>query len=109
MKRVSYAACLKTLANDLRMRIIIELEKNPCSVQALCKVLREEQSKVSHALQRLLTCHFLVVQSSGKQRIYSLNPKVKKGIPVSKQSANIFQFLEHHKAVCCDNKCKKCN
>lgn len=43
------------------------------SVNEICSSLREEQSKISHNLKKLIECHFLDVKREGKKRIYSLN------------------------------------
>ncbi|MBU0636438.1 metalloregulator ArsR/SmtB family transcription factor [Candidatus Micrarchaeota archaeon] len=109
MKERPYASCLKAIANDLRIQTLRALEEKPCSVQELCKIVRGEQSKVSHALQILRHCNFVEVHTEGRQRIYSLNPKVRDGLKLSKKrsSANLFHFLDHHMSACCDNQCER--
>lgn len=61
------------LANPLKIEIISELKKKPCSVLELAKKLSIEQSKLSHALSSLRKCSIVQVKQKGKQRIYSLN------------------------------------
>lgn len=103
----TYALCLKTLANDLRLQTLKELEKKPLSVQQLSELLHEEQSAVSHSLQQLRTCNYVEVQVVGKQRIYSLRKEVRDGLKGAEQGLNLFHFLDHHREVCCNNACAK--
>ncbi len=69
----SYYRCFEVLSNPLRIAIMENLRKKPKSVQLLSKSLREEQSKVSHALQVLRKCRFVHVERRGKGRIYSIS------------------------------------
>ena len=55
-----YHKCLSTLSNELRLSIIEELKLGPKSVGELTKKTGEEQSKVSHALQNLKSCGFII-------------------------------------------------
>ena len=60
-------------ANTTRFCIIMALRKQPLNVTQISEKIHEEQSKVSHNLQKLIHCHILNVEKKGKQRIYSLN------------------------------------
>ena len=65
----------ETLATELKIDLIDELRKKPASVGELAKKLKEERSKVSHALLSLEECGFVEAEKQGKERIYSLNKK----------------------------------
>ena len=107
MTQKPYALCLKTLANDLRLQTLKELEKKPLSVQELCGILGEEQSAVSHSLQQLRTCNYVDVQTAGKQRVYSLKPFVREGLHLQEKNARLFDVLDFHIENCCNSQCNK--
>jgi len=69
----TYHKFFSNLANDLKIKIILELKKKECSVGEICGVLGLEQSKVSHALGSLKKCNIVKNNQEGKKRIYSLN------------------------------------
>ncbi len=73
MKCKSYNLFFETIASKTRLRILELLQNRPMSVGEICSELKEEQSKVSHNLKKLIDCHFLDVKQEGKKRIYSLN------------------------------------
>lgn len=73
MKDSTYHIFFNTLANPLRMKIILSLREKEKSVTALSKDLKLEQSKLSHALALLRCCNVVKVKQLGKQRIYLLN------------------------------------
>ena len=75
MKCNTYHIFFKNLANPLKVNIISALKKKGSSVSDLAKELKEEQSKVSHALASLNHCNIVESVQKGKQRIYSLNKK----------------------------------
>ena len=108
MNKVPYHLCFDTLANQLRIEIMKELEQGSKSVQELADTLKEEQSKVSHSLRMLRECKYVDVEKKGKKRIYSL----KKGFDRKKLKMNpmdgtgVIGFVENHaECVCTD--CKK--
>lgn len=70
-----YYLFFRRLADPLRMKIITALKRKPRSVSELCKKLKIEQSKLSHALAILKHCSLVESEIRGKQRIYSLNKK----------------------------------
>jgi len=86
-----------TLANPLRMRVILTLEKKQYSVLELSKKLKVEQSKLSHALSLLRKCNIVQSKIMGKQRLYSLNKETI--VPMLKN------FGKHRRKYC--RECKK--
>ena len=105
MKCKPYHKCLATLSNELRIKIIEELQKGPKSVGELAEKTGTEQSKISHALQSLKECRFVISSKKGKERIYSLSSNI---FMKSKKNKNLFEiFEEHYKNVCKCNCVKK--
>lgn len=80
------------------MMIIESLMRSPKSVNEICKDIREEQSKVSHSLKRLMGCNFLNVKREGKKKIYSLNEETV--VPILK-------LVDKHVLRFCDSSCTK--
>jgi DNA-binding transcriptional ArsR family regulator len=66
-------AFFKVLANPTRLAILEALRKEPRSVNEIAKMLKQEQSMVSHNLESLEKCTFIFSERKEKQRIYSLN------------------------------------
>lgn len=75
MKCNAYHIFFKNLSNPLKIKIITTLQKKNMSVTELCKTLKEEQSKLSHALTNLKFCNIVTSKREGKTQIYSLNKK----------------------------------
>lgn len=71
----AYDRFLRTLCNRTRLAIVQSLMDGPKNVTRLTKDLGIHQTSVSHALNRLLVCGFVVVERNGKERIYSVNKK----------------------------------
>lgn len=94
----SYDLFFETFSNKTRIRIIKTLNLCPKSVTEICKVTKEEQSKVSHNLRKLMECNFLDVKREGKKRIYSLNKDTI--IPI------LSLVDKHVKKYCCEE-CRK--
>jgi len=63
----------ETLGTRLKIDLLLCLKKEPLSVSELSKKLKQERSKVSHALISLLECGLVKVKARSKNRIYSLN------------------------------------
>lgn len=63
----------ETLSTELKVNIITKLKERPLCVNDLSRKLKQERSKVSHALLSLHECGFVMVKKEGKKRIYSLN------------------------------------
>ena len=101
MNPKTYHIFFETLANKLKMDIVLALLEKPMSVTELHNSLGVEQSKVSHALRILLLCRIVEVKQEGKSRIYTLN------------KATIVPLLKlvekHEKQFCkyCQRACKK--
>jgi DNA-binding transcriptional ArsR family regulator len=98
MKCDSYYIFFDTISNKTRMNIIDSLMKKPKSVNEICADIKEEQSKVSHSLKRLMDCNFLNVQREGKKKIYALNEETI--IP-------IFQLVDKHVSKFCTKECMR--
>ena len=70
----SFDDFFSVLGNKYRVKILQYLNKEgPKSVSDISKKLQMEQSAVSHALKRLLLCHFVEVKPNGKERVYEIN------------------------------------
>ncbi len=91
----SYPIFFRNLANSLKINIIISLRKNPKSVNEIVADLKQEQSKISHALTTLSHCHIVEVEQKGKQRIYSLNKET---------IVPILNIIDKHKCKHCQAK-----
>jgi len=98
MKCKSYELFFETFSNKSRIKIIEALIEGPKSVSEICKSVKEEQSKVSHNLNKLMKCHFLDVERKGKNRIYSLNKDTI--IP-------ILELVEKHVGAYCKEVCHR--
>ena len=103
-----YHVCFETLANDLRLKILENLEKKPMPVEQLAKALGAERSRVSHSLKMLRDCSYVDVKKQGKERIYSVREGAMYGI-TSAPKNSIITILDDHKAHQCHNMCKKLN
>ena len=107
MNSVSYEVpfhlCFDTLANELRIGIIKELEFGSKSVSQLAKALNAGQSTVSHSLGVLKTCSFVKSEIKGKERMYSLVEDFK----FEGNESSIFKALEEHAHSMCNDECKK--
>ena len=73
MKNSTYHVFFNTLANPLRIGIILSLKAREKSVTELTKELKIEQSKISHALALLRCCNVVKAKQKGKKRMYFLN------------------------------------
>ncbi len=99
MKHSTYHIFFRRLANKLRIDIISSLLDKPKSVSQLVSELKQEQSKISHALKALSSCRIVNSIKKGKQRIYSLSKTI---IPILKA------IDQHEKCLCktCPMRCK---
>lgn len=106
MNSAPFKLCFETLANDLRLQILTELEKGgPKPVSELVKALHAEQSRVSHSLEMLRACSYVNVEPKGKQRIYSLSESAH--AHEGKASLSFMKLMEQHFSQCCHQECKK--
>ena len=94
MRNTKYYVFFSKLSNPLRIDIISCLKERKRSVTELSKCLEIEQSKLSHALKELRSCHIVNVEQKGKQRIYSLSDTI---IPILK-------LIDLHSNKCKNNK-----
>ncbi|MBD3253405.1 ArsR family transcriptional regulator [Candidatus Pacearchaeota archaeon] len=85
------------LANKLKIDIITELKKSPCSVLELSDKLKTEQSKLSHSLHSLRCCSIVNVKQEGKKRIYSLNKET---------ILPILKIIDKHENKFCKKHCR---
>lgn len=99
MKNHTYHIFFGKLANKLRIDIITSLLGKQKTVSQLVKEIKQEQSKISHALKALLACKIVNYTKKGKQRIYSLSKSI---IPILKA------IDKHGKEICktCPMRCK---
>lgn len=96
--------CFETLANELRLDIIRLLdEREAMNVSQLAAETGAERSRVSHSLQVLKQCKFVVASKEGREMRYRLNTKT----PLFKNiRGNIFSMIEEHVRESCP-KCAK--
>lgn len=72
MKNGLYKRAFGTLANDVRLDILIALRSGRKNVSELVDALRLDQSAISHGLKRLAQDGFVLVSTKGRYRFYSL-------------------------------------
>lgn len=91
MKSSTYHIFFSRLANKLRIDILYSLLEKPKPVSQLVSELKQEQSKLSHALKSLLSCRIVQCTRKGKQKIYS----------ISKTILPILKLIEKHEKCFC--------
>ncbi|MEM3060713.1 MAG: metalloregulator ArsR/SmtB family transcription factor [Candidatus Anstonellales archaeon] len=69
----NYALFFESLANKLRINIILCLQQKPMTVGEIAETLKEEQSKISHAMEALRDCRIVSLTKVGRRRPYKLN------------------------------------
>jgi DNA-binding transcriptional ArsR family regulator len=85
-------AFFKVLANPTRLAILEALRKEPRSVTEIARILKQEQSMISHNLGPLEKCRFVFSERKEKRRIYSLN----------KETAEpLFKLFDYHSQKYC--------
>jgi len=94
-----YHIFFNNLANPLRISIINSIKNKEKSVGQIVKDIKEEQSKVSHALSNMKKCNLVSVRKEGKIRLYSINKKTL--LPILK-------IIDNHALECCGKNCKGC-
>ncbi len=72
MKKVLYKRVFGTLANDVRLDILIALRSGRKNVNELARELKNDQSAVSHGLTRLTRDGLVLATTQGRFRYYSL-------------------------------------
>ena len=73
MKEDNYHLFFGMFYNRLKIDIISELSQKPMEVNLLSRRLKQERSKVSHALLVLNKCHLVESEKKGKNRLYAIN------------------------------------
>jgi len=73
MRCKSFDLFFQNFSNKTKLDIILVLKEKPLSVMEISEELKQEQSKISHSLKKLIQCNILRVEQQGKQRIYTLN------------------------------------
>jgi DNA-binding transcriptional ArsR family regulator len=100
MKSNTYHIFFTNLANPLKINIIASLNDSDKNVSEICRELKIDQSKASHALAVLKKCHIVEMNKQGKERVYSLNKKT---------ITPILKIIDRHSESFCDCKgCKGC-
>ena len=99
MKNNTYHIFFNNLSNPLRIDIISALKEKSLSVSELAKILKVEQSKLSHALCSLRECNIVNFTTRGKRRIYSLNKET---------ILPILKIIDKHAKNYCTGKCIFC-
>jgi DNA-binding transcriptional ArsR family regulator len=92
----AYHVFFRNLANPLKINIITELKKKQLTVTQLTEILKQEQSKISHALTNLKACNVVTSSNKGKQRVYSLNKTT---------ILPILEIIDKHKKSYCKGGC----
>ena len=65
----------KTIANPTRLAILEKLSNSDLKVTQLTKILKQEQSMISHNLKSLERCKIIYSERKGKTKIYKANKK----------------------------------
>lgn len=100
MKELSFDHFFTVLGNQQRVRILqLLIKQGPLCVSKITKQLEGEQSAISHSLRQLLGCHFVTVNQSGKERIYTINEETIKPM---------FKLIEQHVKNYCVKECEHC-
>ncbi len=71
---MTYIHSLEALADPNRRALVERLQKGPCSVNDLTKIVSISQPAVSQHLSVLKTAGLVNVKKEGTRRIYSLAP-----------------------------------
>lgn len=75
MLKAPYKLFFSTLGNKTRLEILFALRRGKKNVSQLTKELGYDQTTISHNLQRLLKCRFVMNRKEGKNVYYSINEK----------------------------------
>jgi ArsR family transcriptional regulator len=98
MEYVVFDDFFAVLGNKQRVKILQYLQHNGRkSVSEICQALNCEQSAVSHNMRRLLGCHFVEVESRGKEHLYTIN---------SVTVRPLFKLIEQHVRSYCAEGCQ---
>ena len=82
----------KVLANPTRLGILEALLKGSKSVTEIAKILKQEQSMISHNLEPLEKCRFVFSERKKKRRLYSINRET---------AEPLFKLFDYHSKKYC--------
>ncbi|KXA91892.1 hypothetical protein AKJ63_00535 [candidate division MSBL1 archaeon SCGC-AAA259D18] len=88
----SYSRLFQALADESRMKIILEIREEEKSVTEICSSTGLEQSSVSHHLKCLTNCGFAERRVEGNRRFYSANSSV-----LDELFSTIDRHIENHR------------
>ena len=86
-----------TLANPTRLAIMEQLSNSDMNVTELSEALGQEQSMISHNLEKLTRCRFVCSTRKGKAIVYSLNKET---------ASALFNAVKNHAKKHCPYKGK---
>lgn len=98
MKHILSESCymfFATLSNPTRLAILELLRKEPRNVTEMARILRQEQSMISHNLKPLEKCGFVFLMKKEKGHFYSINRETMEPI---------FKIFAQHAAKYCNAK-----
>jgi len=90
----AYYLFFSTLANRTRLAIIDVLKEGPINLSGVSDILEQEETIVAHNLKLLESSSLLRSESSGKEKLYSLNTEV---------FAPLSELLAFHTSKYCPN------
>jgi len=100
MSKVTYKEFFATLSGNSRLQILQYLQANGArNVSEIASATGQEQSAVSHNLNKLLKCECVHIEVRGKNRYYSLNDETI--VPMLK-------LVDQHIQNFCQGECKQC-
>mgnify|MGYP003399093739 CR=1 len=100
MREISYEQFFATLSGNKRLEILRYLKENGAkNVSEIAESTKQEQSAVSHSLNKLLNCQCVHVEVRGKNRIYSLN---------SETIVPLLKLADWHIKSFCKDQCQHC-
>lgn len=100
MKHTLSESCymfFSTLSNPTRLAILELLRKEPRNVTEMAKILKQEQSMISHNLRPLEKCGFVFLERKREGHFYSLNKETMEPL---------FKIFAQHAVKYCDTKGK---
>ncbi|MEM3181238.1 MAG: metalloregulator ArsR/SmtB family transcription factor [Candidatus Micrarchaeaceae archaeon] len=77
MDKLEVKTFLFVISDYSRFRILTALMEGKLNVSGIVAATGMEQSNVSHHMECLLNCGFVIVKRSGKERIYGLNKDIR--------------------------------
>ncbi|WP_309492009.1 metalloregulator ArsR/SmtB family transcription factor [Candidatus Hecatella orcuttiae] len=84
------------LSNPTRLAVVELLREGPRNVTQISKALGQSQSMISHNLQALVRCRFVLPERRWKERVYFLNRETLEPL---------FKLVDCHVQTYCPKKC----